>query len=193
MEVNKSGNIQSYKEFFEKVALVIIYIICAFETNAQIKDSPVLFYVREDAKYVRIVKFKNYEHYRVWDDNAKMENVIQNLKQNINFYEELFISGGFKLTDSKEFPSYNGYDGYGELKYSNMSNELWYVYSRYYPPNSDGLWKAHTQYYAYKKDFSEYMEWWEIVGATDEPKVLREHLITKQKLMEIKAVRPFLK
>ncbi|MBR4625502.1 MAG: hypothetical protein IKO99_03600 [Bacteroidales bacterium] len=175
---------------------LLVFLICLSNIlNAQIKDSPVLFYAREDSRVVIIMQFKNFEHYRCWGNNANKETVIQNLKRNINFYEELFAtnSGGVKRTDPNACPSYNGYDGYGELKYSDMSNELWYVYERFFPPASDGMWTAHTQYNAIKKDFSEYMYWWEFLDKPNEtPKVVKLPRVTKQQLLEIKAVRPFL-
>ena len=166
------------------IALILFLICLSNILNAQIKDSPVLFYTKDTWNHVEIIQFRNFQWFQVYTNNKK-EEVIQNLKQNINYYEELIASGSVKIR-GKAQPDL----GLGELKYRHdMSNESWYVYSHW-----ESGWSQipdRTYYDAIKKDFSEKLFWFEPPVNGDKPsKVSR---VSKQELLETKAVRPFLK
>ncbi|MBR4625501.1 MAG: hypothetical protein IKO99_03595 [Bacteroidales bacterium] len=168
-----------------RIIALILFLICLFNStlNAQIKDSPVLFYTKDTWNHVEIIQFRNFQWFQIYTDNEK-EKVIRNLKRNINYYEELIASGSVKPRETKAQLNL----GLGELKYRpDMSNESWYVYSQWNTGYSQV--PERTYYDAFKKDFSEKLFWFEpIIG--EPSKVSR---VTKQELLETKAVRPFLK
>lgn len=141
--------------------LLFVMAICLTNgVKAQIYSSDVLFYVSESAKltnpqtYVFIIRFKDGKQWWVNKEEHKLKNVCDNLKSNSYYYE-------YK---SEIWGEYNTMFKYN----SDMSNAKWCVYS-WYSPYTDGFTdmmgnyqspiEAHTSYEAFKRDFSEYMEW----------------------------------
>lgn len=139
-----------------RILLLGLAICLASGVKAQIYNSDVLFYVKESASlsnpqtYVRIYRFKNGECHYVNKSSAKeLKTVCDNLKSSNYYYEshsELWQRDGDVGTfDSK------------------LSNTKWNVYSQYFERlYIDGVgeeWPNHTQYHAWRKDFSQFMAW----------------------------------
>lgn len=140
--------------------LLGLAICLASRVKAQIYNSDVLFYVSESAKltnpqtYVFIIQFKDGKRWWVNKGEHRLKNVCDNLKSNSYYYE-------YK---SEIWSEYNTMFKYN----SEMSNTKWCVYSSYTPyiegfTALNGSYsppiEAHTSYEAFKRDFSEYMEW----------------------------------
>ncbi len=141
-----------------RILLLGLAICLASGVKAQIYNSEALFYLAPEYKLtnpqatVYVMRFKNgvLYHYR----NGFGENLIDvsnNIKNNDNYYEN-------KTSEWKE-----GDVGTTKKYDSSMSNEKWVVYSHYnaYIPGFGEMPAivAHTDYWAHKKDLSQYMTW----------------------------------
>ena len=136
-------------------SVLLLCLYCAL--NAQIQETDVLFYVRTDKSLnnpTTGVEIRRFIHGRCayCYCNDDLRTVSNNLKKDINYYEkqEKWNTSGSERPDT--------YD-------RDMSNEKWNVYSVLHKAlvateGWDGpTWPKHTQFWAYKKNLSEYMYW----------------------------------
>ena len=143
----------------KKVLFLAMAICLASGVKAQIYNSEVLFYISESANLTNpqtsiwIFRFKNGICQRVDKNDAnRLKNVCDNLKSNINYYEtHSSVWSNHSSVDTDHFDS-------------KMSNAKWNVYSNTCQGYLDSYFSGqyiptHTYYYAYKKDFSQYMYW----------------------------------
>lgn len=134
-------------------------VCLASGVDAQIYNSDVLFYVSQNANLanpetsVTILRYNEGICYHVcrYVKDRTIKKVWDNLRKNINYYEE-----NTKIWVKLSGESIQNYD-------TEMSNAKWHVYSKYYPyiPAIDltPRIESHRDYSAIKKDFSEYMTW----------------------------------
>ena len=145
--------------------------------NAQIQDTEVLFYANGSITNPRIsIYVMKWEYGKLYipNDNHWVDNlsdVVENLKKDINFYEKL---------------DWRGNDA--ELKWYDreMSNTKWHVYAvRFNAWYFYGqlMHPDHTHYIAFKKDLSEYMDWYEPAYNGQERHTY--HRVTKSELMRV--------
>ena len=138
--------------------LLLILSLCFFCTlNAQIQNTEVLFYVLKNSSVtnlnisVYVMKWvdgklcvPNNKH---WVDDLR--DVVENIRSDYNYYENLEWRN-----DDAETKWYD----------AEMSNDKWYVYARpfeacYFYGNL--MYPKHTRYFAFKRDLSEFMKWYE--------------------------------
>lgn len=142
---------------YPKLAIIVFLTCFSYFVNAQVYNTEILFYVRENVdlsnpqESVEILQFRGGVGYRVYRGNeATLKAVHDNLKANSNYYEnhkDLWCPNAINLSK---------YD-------SKMSNVKWNVYSNVFDRLVNYLgveeWPAHTQYHAFSKDLLKYILW----------------------------------
>jgi len=168
----------------------VMAILFVQEAYAQLYNTEVLFFVDKESSltnpqtYVRIYQFRNGDNYWFTGclEDKTLRIVSNNLKKDNDYYEKQ--SWGH---------ANEGRDMYN----ADMSNSRWIVYSasyRYLPTTEWGEgWPAHTSYYAFKKDLSEYMLWHEPDYDGQGRVVCRRLTKTELKNLRFTAARDFLK
>jgi|GEM_PF-2175989 len=136
---------------------ILIFLLNSVNLFAQIQNTEVLFYVRIDKSLkspttsVAIRRFINGRSAYCYC-NDDLRTVSNNLKKDTNYYEK---QEKWNTHGTENPNSYN----------RDLSNEKWHVYSCWHKAlvATEGwngpTWPAHTQFWAYKKDLSEYMYW----------------------------------
>ena len=141
-----------------KVFLLFFILCFVNNSNAQIQNTEVLFYIREGDSssdpniYVEILRWKNGTIQTVSPSKQQMADVYRNIKEDNYYYEKL------------EWSTYYGTQDWYNYYNKEMSNSKWDVYERHinrWMFLGSEIAPEHYHFRAFKKDLSEYMYWLE--------------------------------